>query len=299
MSFTIWDRKRQASFEEQSYPSATLIKKFYGRGLFYALLRAISCTHWFARLYGLLQRTKRSARKIPGFIAAHHIDTSEFADSPSSYQSFNDFFIRKLRPECRPICAGKTEVAAPADARYTFFEKIPADLQVLVKGQNFTLEELLQNKELASRYVGGNLVFARLCPSDYHRFHFPVDGTIHDYQVIPGKLFAVNPAALLSGRKIFPRNARTINRIMSPQFGEVTMLEIGATNVGSIRQTAKTGCFYKKGTEKGYFEFGGSALILLFEVGMMELDADLRRNTEILIRQGERIGIKKEVTEKY
>ncbi len=163
----------------------------------------------------------------------------------------------------------------PADGRYLVFPKISASSGFVVKGEKFRLDELLQDAALARRFEEGSMVLARLCPSDYHRFHFPCDGVPGEPRLINGYLFSVNPLAIKQNIHIFSQNKRVVTSMQTEQFGEILYIEIGATSVGSIHQTFSPHQRCKKGDEKGYFSFGGSSLILLFEPGRIVFDEDL------------------------
>ena len=268
----------------------TLISKLIGRPLAFLAARFSI----FSKFYGYLQNLPSSQKKVIPFIKKFGIDTSEFEDNPCSYTSFNDFFIRKLKPASRPIASNEEVAIIPADGRYLFFENISKTDGFLVKGKKFTLEKLLQSQELANQYEGASLVIARLCPTDYHRFHFPCGGFVSETKDINGLLYSVNPIALKKNIEIFSENKRTLCTIENRYFGKVLFLEIGATFVGSIHQTylANTNC--SKGDEKGYFSFGGSSLILLFEKGRIEFDKDLLKATkdgfEIRCLMGQSMG---------
>lgn len=220
--------------------------------------------------YGWLMKQPSSKKKIAPFIEKFQVDASEFKND--TFNSFNDFFIRELKVEARPISPSR--FVCPADGRYRFFQNIDLSEGFYVKGQKFILTELLKDKNLADKYSGGTMVIARLCPFDYHRFHFPHDNTPSESKLINGFLYSVNPIALKKDIDIFTQNKRKMTQLVS-SFGTSLYIEVGATNVGSIVETYLPNVPAKKGDEKGYFEFGASALILLFEPGMITLDKDL------------------------
>ncbi len=232
----------------------------------------------FSRLYGLYMKSFLSKKKIASFIQDYRIDPSEFILSPEKFRSFNDFFIRHLKIECRPI--DKAPLIIPADGRYYFFQNIDSAEGFLVKGKKFTLPALLQDEALADEYAGGSMVIARLCPTDYHRFHFPCDCIPGETKLINGYLYSVNPVAVKQNIDIFTQNKRTITTLSTEHMGNILFLEIGATNVGSIEQTFSPGKFYRKGEEKGFFSFGGSALILLFKPNTIVFSPDLIEKSE-------------------
>jgi phosphatidylserine decarboxylase len=163
-----------------------------------------------------------------------------------------------------------------------------------VKGAKFTLTELLGDAALAGRFAGGAMLISRLCPVDYHRFHFPVSGTPGEPRLINGWLYSVSPVALRRNLRYLVQNKRELTLIESPQFGTVAMLEVGATNVGAIRQSHPPGRPAEKGAEKGLFAFGGSCVITLFQAGRIRFDADIVEQSgqcrETYARMGDRLG---------
>lgn len=273
------DRKTKREEKEKVY-GEFFIKLFYGNGplcrfFSFLLLPLFARIHFVSRLYGYFQKSTMSRFKVKPFMQAYRIDASEFLDPVESFASFNDFFIRKLKPACRPMAAGKEVAVLPADARYLVFQDIDKDDGFWVKGKKFSLKELLGDEELARSYEKGAMVIARLCPVDYHRFHFPCECVPNSARLINGPLFSVNPMALKRNIEILCENKRMITTLDTENFGRVGYIEVGATYVGSIVQTYVSGKSYAKGNEKGYFSFGGSCLILLFEPNRIIFDQDL------------------------
>ena len=242
--------------------------------------------------YGRKMDTLPSSLKIKPFIEQYALDEGEFADPVDDYHSFNEFFFRKLKPSARPIAADS--VVFPADGRHLAFDDITGESNFFVKGQSFDLAQFLGDAGLAKRYDGGSMLLSRLCPVDYHRFHFPCAGQPGTPRFINGWLYSVNPIALITRPSIFWENKRVVTAIESPALGQVQFVEIGATMVGSIRQTYTPGETVAKGDEKGYFAFGGSSVAVLFEKGRIEFDTDLLKNTggglETYARVGERMA---------
>lgn len=250
---------------------------FFNRLFSFFILPLLAHLPWFSRFYGYLQKRPKSAKKITPFIEAYHIDTSEFVET--SFPSFNDFFIRKLKFEKRPIVSDPRQAAMPADGRYLVFPDLKKTETFYVKGQKFDLEKFLEDPVLAHRYAQGAMVIARLCPTDYHRFHFPCNGIPRKARLINGPLFSVNPIALRKNLAILWENKRMITEMETEQFGTIQYIEVGATCVGSIQQTYFPDNPMRKGDEKGYFEFGGSCLVLLFEKETIVFDDDLIANS--------------------
>ncbi len=246
----IWvkDRRTGRMFVEKVF-GEWWIQWLYGpRGGFF---RECFCKNpLVSRFVGLWQKRAGSKKKIAPFIAAYDVRSEDFEDG---YHSFNDFFIRKLKKGVRPIA--NAAVVAPADGRYFFFEKVG---HFPVKGISFTAEALIGKPVRA-----GGMAVARLCPSDYHRFHFPVDGMAQAARLIEGPLYSVNPVAMRTMPQILATNKRMVTEIDTDR-GKVWMVEVGATCVGSMVQTFKPGPVMR-GDEKGYFSFGGSSIVLLFE----------------------------------
>lgn len=270
--------------EKETVMAKGLIMFLYGNSPLSKLLAPLchtflSRSSGFSKLCGLYQKSRLSRSCILPFIKKYDVNQNEFKDPVSSFKSFNDFFIRTLKAQARPIDSSPFTATCPADGRYLCFQNLKTIETFWIKGKQFNLNTFIQNPRLAAQFTGGSMVIARLCPSDYHRFHFPVSGTPSQAQLINGPLFSVNPLALKKNFLILQENKRMVTLIESPQFGSVAFIEIGATNVGSIVQTYKSKTAHSKGDEKGYFSFGGSCVVLLFEKGKIALDHDLCQNT--------------------
>lgn len=275
----IIDRKTgKVSFEKVFGEKALafLYKDFFLSKVFLFLICKNS---FFSRFYGFLQSRNFSKKHIDHFIKEYNINTDEIEKNIKDFSSFNDFFIRKLKPDFRPIATGENISVLPADARYMVFQDINISDGFYVKGKIFDLKSFLQDENLARRYSSGSMVIARLSPTDYHRFHFPFDCFASAPKLINGYLYSVNPIAIRKNIDIFSQNKRMITRLYSEKFKEVLFIEIGATNVGSIHQTFQEETFYKKGDEKGYFSFGGSTIILLFEKNTIRFADDILKNS--------------------
>lgn len=135
----------------------------------------------------------------------------------------------------------------------------------------------------------------RLAPIDYHRFHFPADGEISESKLIDGVYYSVSTHAIKKNFRILCENKREYSILKTEKFGDIAMFEVGATMVGGIKQSYKPNSYVKKGEEKGYFYFGGSTCVLVFERGKVKIDEDLLENTkkgiETKVYMGEKIGI--------
>lgn len=248
----------------------------------------------FSQYYGHKMRQTESALKILPFISKYEVDVDEFAKSPFDYKTFNEFFYRALKPEARPIAEGEKIATLPADGRHLAFQDIQAAAGFYVKGSKFSFAELLGSEDHAKQFAGGAMLISRLCPVDYHRFHFPVNGIPGESRLINGWLYSVSPVALRRRLRYLIENKRVVTLIESPEFGKVAMVEVGATNVGNIQQSFVPGRAVKKGEEKGLFAFGGSCVITIFQRGRIRFDADLvaqsENHLEIYARMGDRLG---------
>lgn len=230
-----------------------------------------------SRLMGWWYDSPFSKGKIDSAIQELSIDESEFLAPKSTFKNFNDFFTRHLKPEARPVDLNDDVIVSPADGRVLVFPKLDEDIYVPVKGFPFSIKTLLPDSY--ERFIGGALAIVRLCPADYHRYHFPCDGQITQSQDINGDLHSVNPIALGSGPDVFGDNKRTITMIDTERFGQVCFIEVGAFGVGSIVNTKTSGAV-KKMDEKGYFKFGGSTVVLVFEKDTVTFSQDLITNSE-------------------
>jgi len=247
---------------------------------------------------GIKYDSPDSARDILPFIEFHKLKVGEIEDPISSFKTFNQFFYRKLKMSARPVESPDDpyRLVSAADCRLMTFATVNDATRLWIKGREFTVSRLLGDsyRGQAEKYAGGALAIFRLAPQDYHRFHSPVDGTIGPMTYIAGEYYTVNPQAIRTALDVYGENARKIVPIDSPHFGRVMAVCIGAMMVGSIKTTVQEGERVRRGQEFGYFAFGGSTIVLLFEKGVLEWDEDLSINglasLETLVRVGMGIG---------
>ncbi|KAI9680667.1 MAG: hypothetical protein M1817_004107 [Caeruleum heppii] len=239
-----------------------------------------------------------SAREIKTFINFHQLNMSEVLLSLDQFRTFNEFFYRQLKEGARPCSAPDNPkiIVSPADCRSVVFNTMTEATSIWVKGREFSVSRLLGNTypEDAKRYTNGALGIFRLAPQDYHRFHIPVDGVMGTPKTIQGEYYTVNPMAIRSALDVYGENVRVVVPIDSDRHGRVMVICVGAMMVGSTVITARAGRRVNRTDELGYFKFGGSTLLLLFEPGMMKFDEDLVGNSngalETLVRVGMSIG---------
>ncbi|KAL0066522.1 phosphatidylserine decarboxylase [Marasmius tenuissimus] len=247
---------------------------------------------------GIKYDAPESAKEIPQFIAFHRLDVNEILDPLDSFKNFNEFFYRKLKPSARPAESPDDpyRLVSAADCRMMVFETVTQATEIWIKGRQFSVSRLLGPAFAgeAEKYNGGALAIFRLAPQDYHRYHTPVDGKIGKMADIDGEYYTVNPQAIRTALDVYGDNVRKVVPIDSPQFGRVMAVCIGAMMVGSIKMTVEEGQSIKKGEEFGYFAFGGSTIVMLFEPGTVVWDEDVLNNSkeavETLVRVGMGIG---------
>lgn len=286
--------RHSGQVEQEQVYGESFLRWVYGRPLGHAALHTVVKRAAFSRLYGWLMDSERSRDLIAPFISQYQLDPASFAQPPDAFRSFNEFFYRRLADGVRPVDPDPDSAVFPADGRHLAVPDIGAMTGFFVKGQRFDLPALLGDAALAEKYARGTLVLSRLCPVDYHRYHFPVCGVPETPRPLPGPLFSVSPIALRRRLAYLWENKRVLTRVQTERFGTVLVLEIGATNVGSMVSTFKPGLPVAKGAEKGYFRFGGSSVITIFEPGRIRLAPDLldesARFRELYARVGDVMG---------
>jgi phosphatidylserine decarboxylase len=195
--------------------------------------------------------------------------------NPDAYPTFNAFFGREIKESARPIAEPENELVAssPADCRLTAFPTVDLATKYWIKGYEFTLERLLGDAELASRFNGGSMVIARLAAQDYHRWHAPVSGTVQAIKDIPGAYYTVNPQAINEPGTldVFCENKRSVMTLQQSATGSpVAIVAVGAMLVGSIKYVGGVdtlGTQVRRGQCMGSF-YGGSTVIVLYPRGV-------------------------------
>ena len=249
---------------------------------------------WFSRWYGWRMDQPSSRAKVAPFIRDYAVDAWDFLDAADSYASFNEFFYRKLKSSARPIAAGETVAVFPADGRHLAIADVSAADSFYIKGQRFDMAKFLGSAELAAEFEGGSMLISRLCPVDYHRYHFPVSGKAGAARILEGSLRSVSPLALRRKLSILWENRRMITEVESDAFGKMIVMEVGATCVGGMHSTFTAGSQVEKGADKGYFSFGGSCVTTVYKKGAIRFDDDLLEQAahgrEVYAKMGERCG---------
>ncbi len=286
---------------KQKLRNGTLIEKtdgqekalsfLYGTALGRIILKPLTAP-WISKVAGALLSTKPSCILIKPFIKSNNIDMSQF--KPVKYNSYNEFFSREIREEARPVDMDKNHFISPADSKLTVIP-IADDTFFNIKHTRYNVESLLKNRSLAEEYKGGYVMIFRLCVDDYHRYCYVADGEKSENTFIKGVLHTVNPIAN-DYYPIYKENSREYTTLETADFGKLTIIEVGALLVGKIVNNhgkAKV----KRGQEKGYFQFGGSTVVVLVKKDKVIIDSDIMENSfadiETIVRMGEKIGTKK------
>ena len=290
-----YDPDADAVCEEQVYGGAW-VRALYGT-LPGRLVSSVVALPAVSRLYGWLQDRPASANKIAPFIERFDIKMEDFLPEPGQpphrpYSTFNSFFTRRVTEAARPFAEGD-EFPAPCDARYFAYDALDDSVRIPVKGSLFEATALVRSERWNDVFDRGPAFIARLCPVDYHRFHYPDDGRVLATWRIPGALHSVNPWALAFRGEIFMVNERQVTILETDRFGKLAWVEVGATCVGRIVQTHEDPAF-SRGEEKGIFLFGGSTVIVIGEPGRWRADPAIVQRTaegiETYLKMGRRLG---------
>ncbi len=261
---------------------------------FFKLLTELSSRKTVSRLTGRLAKSRLSKLLIARFAKTYRIDVSEAERPLASYRTLNEFFTRRLKPRARPLDATPDAILSPVDAVITGIGPITDGMMLSVKGQDYTVSEMLQDESRAQQFQNGFFFVLYLSPRDYHRIHVPVSGTIREKRHLPGKVYPVNEFGLTKMTRVLSRNERLISYIRPEIDGaegselEVAVVKVGALNVSSIQYVTPLPDKVASGDELAYFEFG-STIVLLIEGSRFQADASLQVGSAV--KMGERLGI--------
>lgn len=272
-------------------PDGGALKFLYENAFGRFLLKAFSAP-WLSKVVGSYMDSRLSKPIIKKFIRKNAIDMSLF--ETENYGCFNDFFVRRIKPELRPVDSGKNALVCPCDGLLSVY-RLKKDTVMPIKQSNYTLQALLADPEKAKLFEDGTALVFRLCPTHYHRYCFFDDGRIDSSRYIKGKLHTVRPIAL-EKYPVFCENCREITYLETASFGLAAQIEVGAMLVGKIANTVTSGEF-RRGEEKGMFLYGGSTVVLLLRKDAADLDGEFFSATdngfEIPVVQGLKIGTAK------
>ena len=253
--------------------------KFFYENLFGRIILKILTTKFIANVVRIYQNSFLSKHKIKSFIKKNKINMDEYISE--NFKSFNSFFMRKIKDGKRPLENG---LISPCDSKVSVY-KINNDLSLNIKNSIYTIDELIG--EDASDFQDGYCIVYRLCVDDYHHYIYPFDGIVLSSKLIKGKLHTVQPIALKK-HKVFSENTRIVTNVESNDYGKVAIIEVGAMLIGKIVNEDVTE--FKRGDEKGHFEFGGSTIIYLFKKDSISINQLFIDNTnndiETIVKMG-------------
>lgn len=266
-----------------------LLKKLYGNVLGRSILKVLTLP-FITHIGGFVMNSFLSKGQINSFVINNNIDMSQYEDR--EYTSYNDFFTRKIKNDKRVVDTNQDHLISPADSKISYY-KIDEKTQLLIKDTLYTVSELLDDHRLAKRFQDGICLVCRLSVDDYHRYHYFDNGVTKSFRYIKGKFHTVNPIAN-DYYPIYKQNSRAYSFLSTENFGDVIYMEVGAMMVGKIVNHPKES--FTRGEEKGYFEFGGSTIVLLFEKDKVIIDEDIIKHSlehdETKVKLGEKIGVK-------
>lgn len=265
--------------------------------------------HALTALAGLLADVQAPQIKnyiIRHFIHKYEVNMSEAQnENPESYACFNDFFIRHLKPGCRPIA--ESELISPVDGCISEIGDIHEGTILQAKNRYYTVGDLLAcDKSFSSQFNKGRFATLYLSPKDYHRVHMPIEGTLSHMIHVPGQLFSVQPLTARVIPQLFSRNERLVLYFNTP-IGLMAMVMVGATIVGAIgtswqgdivrrhekqyfdyHQNEANPIHLEQAAEMGYFKLGSTVIVLFAEGNRMQWAPNLTPGTTV--RFGQELG---------
>lgn len=255
------------------------------------MMTELSSRKFISRITGNIAKSAWSRRWIPKFAKAYRIPVEEAEKKLEEYRSLNEFFTRRLKPGSRPVDDTAGALVSPVDAKITACGTIEDGLMLQVKGQDYTVDELLNGSPRVAQYRHGYYWVLYLSPTDYHRIHSPCEGEVVETEHVPGRVYPVNEFGLTKMRRVLSRNERLVSYVRH-EIGEVAVVKVGALNVSSIKYVEPRPSKLSRGQELAYFEFG-STIVLLTQDGTLSPRRDLKVGDRV--RMGERLGILKRV----
>jgi phosphatidylserine decarboxylase len=241
---------------------------------------------WTSVILRRFARSGLSKVVVPSFAKIYKLNQDEMEKALHEYHTLHDLFVRTLKKEARLVDENKNSVVSPVDAVIEDVGTIKETSEMFVKGKLYSIQEMLGNKQTATKYLNGTYMVLYLSPSHYHRIHSPVEGKIVKQWTLGTKSYPVNKMGLKYGVRTLAKNYRMITEINTTS-GHIAIVKVGAMFVNSIEKTHK-GMQLQKGEEMAYFSFG-STVVLLFEKGIFQLEPSIHTPKDIRI--GEKIGI--------
>ena len=277
--------KKVSNITNQDKLLSFLYTNIFGRMLLKPLIQP-----QVSKLAGRYLSSAHSKWLISKFIERNEINMDIYEEC--DYSSFNDFFTRKIKPDCRPVPEDLDVLISPCDCLATVYPS-QENTTFSIKNTEYTLRSLLRSPRLAKRFRGGYAYVLRLTVEDYHRYLYSVSGKQSKNYHIDGTYHTVNPIAN-DYLPIYKENTREYTVIHSKEFGDVLQMEVGALLVGKI-SNHKQSTVVTRGEEKGFFEYGGSTIVVLTQKGRVTPRSDLLTNSkngyETKVLQAHPLGI--------
>ena len=277
--------KKVSNITNQDKLLSFLYTNIFGRMLLKPLIQP-----QVSKLAGRYLSSAHSKWLISKFIERNEIDMDIYEEC--DYSSFNDFFTRKIKPDCRPVPEDLDVLISPCDCLATVYP-IQENTTFSIKNTEYTLRSLLRSPRLAKRFRGGYAYVLRLTVEDYHRYLYSVSGKQSKNYHIDGTFHTVNPIAN-DYLPIYKENTREYTVIRSKEFGDVLQMEVGALLVGKI-SNHKQSTVVTRGEEKGFFEYGASTIVVLTQKDRVTPRSDLLTNSkngyETKVLQAHPLGI--------
>ncbi len=287
-----YDRTKKLVISEEVYAGG-FIDFCYGKVIGKLLLKGVFSQKWANDIYYSYKASRFSTGQIATDCEQFGVSMDEFPEE--QYRSYREFFLRRFRPGVRTFVDGQA-FPAFAEGRYFAFRQIEDSICYPVKGCFLRAQDLVGPRLNLDSFDPGAMFIARLCPIDYHYFHFPDDGSIIERFTVPGAYYPVSIKGITKKQDTFLSNIRQINLLKTQYFGRLIYIEVGAMCVGRIHETHPNERRFQRGDEKGYFDFGGSTVIVICEKGLVTPSEDILEQTaqgrETLIKLGEEIGHK-------
>lgn len=285
MKYGVRDRLGNEWYIKES----NVVRFFYGTIIGRLIVRIFSIP-LFSKIMGLFLDSKLSKFKIKSFIKKNNIDMSLYKEK--DYKSFNDFFTREIKNI--DYSKNKDDFISPCSSKLSVYD-INEEGLYKIKNSYYRIKDLVNSNFIYKEFIGGKLLIFRLEATDYHRYIYIDNGSKEKNVFVPGILNTVRPI-VLKHFNIYKQNSREYTIMHTDNFDDVIQIEVGAIMVGKINNKHEEYTF-KKGEEKGMFEFGGSTIVLMIKKDIVDLDSDIIKNSsdgfETKVSVGESIGKRK------
>lgn len=285
MKYGVRDRLGNEWYIKES----NVVRFFYGTIIGRLIVRIFSIP-LFSKIMGLFLDSKLSKFKIKSFIKKNNIDMSLYKEK--DYKSFNDFFTREIKNI--DYSKNKDDFISPCSSKLSVYD-INEEGLYKIKNSYYRIKDLVNNSPIYKEFIGGKLLIFRLEATDYHRYIYIDNGSKEKNVFVPGILNTVRPI-VLKHFNIYKQNSREYTIMHTDNFDDVIQIEVGAIMVGKINNKHEEYTF-KKGEEKGMFEFGGSTIVLMIKKDIVDLDNDIIKNSsdgfETKVSVGESVGKRK------